>query len=648
MEELEERDREEQRERNKEGEEVKERERDREGEEEEEKEKEERKKKKKERKKEKKKERRKKKDAEEKDIEPRLKVRCPLSHPAQPHNLFIRIGKAIQSGCYTCAMQEYRTRFYYHCTTCDVDFHDGCHLRPKKMLHPYHLQHPLTFTLLNTATEINNNIQTQSPLVFDRCSWCGNNPETWVYSCSICGFFLDLPCSQKNPLLTIANPKSHHHSLFFLTRPLLAPCDACGMVSASEASYTCFQCNYTVHENCINLPRIIKLTRHPHRLFFTPYLPPTIFLPCRICNRAVDTRFGQYSCKHDEGDCSYVIHSICATHGEVWDGRELEWEPEEAEEIEDVASFTKVGDDLIEYFCHDHYLKLEKYDGVRDAKKQCEACILPIDYRCFYNCTQCDYALHQVCAGLPRKLDHVLHKHRLFLDPTPRDDYEDMTCSACFRKSNGFRYKCVEEYCVIRGCHVDLRCILIPHYFSHKSHDHPVFSSVSYGRDQWTSCWICKKGCGPARLHCTQCEFAMCYRCATIPTELHYKHDEHPLSLCYGETTDDVGIYWCELCEQKIDSQKWFYTCNKCCTTIHRECIFGSSIYMKSGSTFFHNGFQVKIMSNNSVTRLICVVCQDRCSYSVCYSLPQEYGWLEKAICSFRCLQMFIIYPEDM
>lgn len=59
---------------------------------------------------------------------------------------------------------------------------------------------------------------------------------------------------------------------------------------------------------------------------------------------------------------------------EVWDGRELEWEPQEIGEAEDVAPFKKVGDDLINYFCHEHYLKLDKYDGVRDADKQCQAC----------------------------------------------------------------------------------------------------------------------------------------------------------------------------------------------------------------------------------------------------------------------------------
>ncbi|KAJ0263935.1 hypothetical protein HA466_0023770 [Hirschfeldia incana] len=574
------------------------------------------------------------------EIEPLCKVICPRSHPDHPHTLSIRIGEAIY--CYSCGNQP---DVYYYCTTCRVDFKDDCLFHSNKITHPYHLQHPLTYFLLNTKSEINNTI----PFILDACSWCGNKPDSWVYSCYICSFCLCVPCSKNTPPLTIAKPKSHHHPLLFLPRPLLVPCDACGLVRASEASYTCFQCSYMVHESCMSLPRVTKLTRHSHRLSHTPFRPPSV-LSCGVCYRAVDVRFGQYSCDHE--DCSYVVHSKCATHNEVWDGRELEWEPESQEETEDVASFKKVGDDLIKYFSHEHHLKIENYDAVRDAKKQCEACILPIDPRCFYGCTQCDYSLHEVCAGLPRKLDHPLHKHRLVLDPAPLNDYDYMNCSTCYRTSSGFRYKCIEEECRHRTCHIDLRCISIPECtFTHKSHEHPLFISVSYGLGGWVTCQICQIRCGRAILHCSKCEFTMCFRCATIPTELHYKHDhKHPLSLCYGESDDDVGKYWCEICEMEVDSKKWFYMCNQCCITVHRECIFNSSIYMKSGSTFDWNGYLVRTDSTNSPTRQLCAVCEERCTFSVCYTLVHEYGWDDKALCSFRCLRaaMWRICPEDM
>lgn len=157
----------------------------------------------------------------------------------------------------------------------------------------------------------------------------------YFYRCSICIFCLDPPCSRKIPPHTIKNPKIHHHPLIFLPRPLLLPCDACGLIRRSEPSYACFQCNYVVHRGCINLPRVIKLTRHPHRLFHTPFLSLTISSSCRLCYKTVDIKYGLYSCNHD--NCSYVVHSKCATHKTIWDGRELEWEPEEYGEIEDIC-----------------------------------------------------------------------------------------------------------------------------------------------------------------------------------------------------------------------------------------------------------------------------------------------------------------------
>lgn len=92
---------------------------------------------------------------------------------------------------------------------------------------------------------------------------------------------------------------------------------------------------------------------------------------------------------------------MCNAHENVWDGSDLEWEPEETIKTEDTEPFEKVGVDLIKYFCHEHNLKLHKYDRVRDSDKQCEACIFPIDSRDFYTCMQCDgFFLHEVCANL--------------------------------------------------------------------------------------------------------------------------------------------------------------------------------------------------------------------------------------------------------
>ncbi|CAA7014126.1 unnamed protein product [Microthlaspi erraticum] len=302
------------------------------------------------------------------------------------------------------------------------------------MIHPYHPQHPLTFTFLNYETGIMADTSFREFYhVLVLLNWIclntskvfGQNPILCLINAlgveisasgSIVVLYVTFPwisLFQNIPPLAIQNPKSHHHSLALFPRPLSFPCDACGLINVLEPSYACYLCNYVVHKT-VDLPRVIKITRHPHRLSHTPYLPTKVS-SCRVCYKNVDIKYGQYSCNHE--DCSYVVHSKCATHERIWDGRELEWEPEESYQTEDMAPFVKVGEDLIEHFCHAHHvLRLEK--SVGDSEKQCDACIRPVgSHDHFYSCIECEFLLHEVCANLPRKLDHALHKHPLFLDP---------------------------------------------------------------------------------------------------------------------------------------------------------------------------------------------------------------------------------------
>ncbi|KAL0714838.1 hypothetical protein Bca4012_021817 [Brassica carinata] len=368
--------------------------------------------------------------------------RCPVSDPAQPHNLSCRVSYSIRHDCFACNMAvdgnlidkmleekgvlkvrtylrlKQRRHHRYYCSKCDLEFHSDCAKYPSKMIHPYHPQHPLTFTFLNHETGImadsnygafcnflrssglilsdylkRTGIGTKPSTMFETCTWCGRDLGQWFYCCSICNFSLDFKCTINIPPLTIQKPKSHHHSLTLFPRPLLSPCDACGLINVLEPSYACYQCSYVVHKSCIDLPRVIKITRHPHRLYHTPSLPAKVTL-CRVCYKNVDIKYGQYSCNHE--DCSYVVHSKCATHKKVWDGKELEWEDEESYQPEDFASFKTVGDSLIKHISHPrHNLRLKKHDG--DSEKQCRACIRPIN-TCydFYNCIKCDFFLHEV------------------------------------------------------------------------------------------------------------------------------------------------------------------------------------------------------------------------------------------------------------
>ncbi|KAJ4898270.1 Cysteine/Histidine-rich C1 domain family protein [Raphanus sativus] len=604
---------------------------------------------------------------------------CPLSLLTLPHPLFLKHGRNTNSCCFSCGSRKPFFRgclIYYYCTTCDVEFHCGCHEFPRKLRHPYHPQHPLTFTFRNYENGIisDGNIDEdfcrenlsdsrtsdpkkllsvpQSNLVVDKCTWCAKDIEgNWFYRCSICNFSLDLSCFRNFPLQTVENPKNHHHSLVFYPRPLLTPCDGCGLVDVLEPSYACFQCNYMVHQSCIDLPRVIKITRHQHRLFQTPYIA-AVTSPCRICYKTIDIKYGQYSCKHE--DCSYFAHSTCATHKNVWDGKELEWEPEKSDESGDIMPFKKVGANLIKHFSHEHLLKLEKYDVARDGDKQCHACVLPINPHDFYNCVQCDFFLHEVCAGLLRKIDHALHVHPLVLDPSPyncKENYENIGCSVCSRKFCGFKYKCSEMICVAQErFQIDVRCTLVPDYFTHGSHEHPLFISTSYKGKNKICCEGCMGICMQSYLQCSLCKFALCYQCVTIPNEICYKYDKHPLSLCYGEEVRDGMPYWCEVCEKKVNPKDWFYACNEyCCITVHVQCVFGRSVYLRPGFIFDYDPYRpmlspVKVFSNSNGARPFCDECGQRCPSSIYYRSGERYT---KVWCSLNCLETPEEEPSD-
>lgn len=171
------------------------------------------------------------------------KKRCPLSHPTHPHILSPLANQNPKSSCFVCGKQKHHTDpgFHYHCTICHVDFHSYCFKLPRKITHPFHLQHPLFITFgkhenifdgSNIITdEIGSGHAILNPIfstldpgksawgsIYDNCTWCGNyipsslpNPSSTVfYRCSICNFCLDTSCARRGgPVLTGATSKKN-------------------------------------------------------------------------------------------------------------------------------------------------------------------------------------------------------------------------------------------------------------------------------------------------------------------------------------------------------------------------------------------------------------------------------------------------------
>lgn len=474
------------------------------------------------------------------------------------------------------------------------------------------------------------------------CKCCRVPLEKLYYHCSICKFNLNATCSMKPPPATISHLKSHENILTLFPIRLPLPCDACGLSlsDAGDLVYACLPCSHMVHRSCIYLPRVIKVTRHPHRLSLTSSLQPGDF-SCGVCRQTVDVNYGQYSC--DKG-CHYAIHSKCATREDVWDGKDLDGVPEEPDEYIE-PPFLKIDEETIQHFSHhEHYLRLHEHKTIGEKDKLCEACTLPIIIsQKIYSCMQCDYVLDEACASLPRKKYLPLHKHPLTLHPFPIGvaPWNDLfvpikdlfVCNGCNRKGCGFVYKCDEEDC---NFNIDVRCASVPDPLTHGCHphpqDHPLFFNLSKG-----NCMGCgSESCSSYFLECIKCKSFLGIRCATLPSEAHYRHDRHPLTLCYGEEDTTSGQYWCEKCESKLDPRTWFYTCDSCRITLHVDCLLGYDIYMKPHHVFRIGGayHEVEIARNDGNSRLFYYECNRRCAQTLVFKCRGE----NKIICTLRCL----------
>ncbi|XP_010538058.1 PREDICTED: uncharacterized protein LOC104812543 [Tarenaya hassleriana] len=533
------------------------------------------------------------------------------------------------SYCHQCGRDgEDEDDLYCFCDECNRIFHRECAESATEIKHPYHPKHRLQL-LWNSGRP------------HKLCYCCRREMGTSFYHCFACDFSVDTICAKRPAPLVIDHPKCHEHPLaLFFPRQVSFSCNACALGNDGCSVYLCLQCDFIIHRDCISLPRVIKISRHPHRLSHTYDLPPGA-LSCGVCHLKMKKDCGGYSCTRD---CStYVAHAKCATRRDVWDGQELEGVPEDADVLRDVEPYEVIGDGIICHFGHrHHHLRLHEESRIYDESKFCQACTLPIhrDGR-FYSCVQCDCILHERCANLPRRLQHPLHPHPLTLHA---DRTELFQCETCVRLCCGFMYACPEQGC--DGFSLDTRCAAsISEPFRFEGHPHSLYLS-DVGK---SPCMVCRRrisglvygGRTIGMLRCfekgclSKC-VSLCFQCATLPYRIKYEHDDHLLALRCAEKEEASGLYWCEVCEGKVNPEVRFYTCDECCLTLHVTCVFGRDPYMKPGQTVSVHDRKIDILPNynRSISRPICNTCGHRCQYRLVFNVHQSQG----IFCSFRCL----------
>ena len=180
----------------------------------------------------------------------------------------------------------------------------------------------------------------------------------------------------------------------------------------------------------------------------------------------------------------------------------------------------------IQHFSHEHDLKLLDDEVLNNEK--CNGCVQAISPP-FYSCVNCSFFLHESCAKLPKKKRHPLHQHLLTLFPKPcylkPYDYLNWSkfmCGACRHEGKGFNYMC--ETCLwFRAFSLDVSCSLILDILTHPGHEHRLLLSSIESEH---NCTCCDSKISPI-FCCTTCEFALGFKCATLPLTVRYNQHEH-------------------------------------------------------------------------------------------------------------------------
>lgn len=167
----------------------------------------------------------------------------------------------------------------------------------------------------------------------------------------------------------------------------------------------------------------------------------------------------------------------------------------------------------LQHFSHTHPLIFTKDHVEKDKESHCSGCEQPLLGPNSYDCAECKFSLHEICANLPLKIIHPFHHHHpLLLLSNPPNEYKECLCDFCDKNCNSFVYHCFT-------CKFDLHisCALLPPQVTGNflelesfSHKHQLFFIENHydhqGKDE-VCCFGCKEVIsGPRYYSCSRCD----------------------------------------------------------------------------------------------------------------------------------------------
>ncbi|XP_059460245.1 uncharacterized protein LOC132189520 [Corylus avellana] len=269
------------------------------------------------------------------------------------------------------------------------------------------------------------------------CDGCIRPISTPFYSCTQCNFFLHNKCVQ---LPKYKQHPLHPHPLTLSSAQSISSlgslsCDACQRLNTGFI-YVCLTCHLTFDLQCCSIPKTLKHEGHQHPLFLAVNSNRR---RCHVCNFISDDKPCMFVCTY----CDFTLGFECAT-------------------LPLVASHK---DD-------DHILKLTYSAEAHCEEYYCLICEKERDPKqWFYYCAECDFSAHSQCVlGKYPYIkfgstftDKFLHKHPFTFVPNTESS---PPCDACGKTFNGVALECTQ--CKF-NFHVNYDCLWRVRYLEVKN-----------------------------------------------------------------------------------------------------------------------------------------------------------------------------------